>query len=418
MTTKFEVRLDERPGVDTVSLTGRRIALFSGNYNYVRDGANQALNRLVVHLEMLGAAVQVYSPTSAKPAFEPAGKLVSVPSIAIPGRREYRLALGLPDRIRKDIKRFDPDLVHLSAPDILGTKALSWSRSALGVPVIASLHTRFESYLAYYGLGALRHVAERHLDQFYGRCDYVLVPNRPILEEMSPDGGDPRIRLWGRGVDHELFNPLRRSDAWRCRLGYRDSDVVPLFFGRLVLEKGVDRFADIIDALRRLGHVVRPLIVGDGPAREKMARRLPDAHFTGQLVETDLATAIASADLLINPSQTEAFGNVVLEAMASGLAVVAADSTSTRNLIAHGHDGWLCDTEDSDGCARDIDAIITSANLRQAMGQAAVRTAGKYLWDAILDDVVSVYAEALGTPKPGDRSKSGKQHDLLAMVTP
>ena len=129
-----------------------RIALFTGNYNYVREGANQALNRLVAHLEQhAGAAVRVYSPVTDTPAFEPAGDLVPVPSIALPVRSEFRLALGLPRATRRDLTRFAPDIIHVATPDILGTRAQTFALDR-GTPLVVSLHTRFETYLGYYGL--------------------------------------------------------------------------------------------------------------------------------------------------------------------------------------------------------------------------------------------------------------------------
>jgi hypothetical protein len=128
------------------SAAGMRVALFSGNYNYTRDGANKALNKLVAHLLAQGADVRVFSPTSRHPAFEPAGELISVPSIALPGRSEFRVALGLPAAIKDEVRKFRPNIIHLSAPDFLGTAAQRLARE-MNVPVVASLHTRFETYL-------------------------------------------------------------------------------------------------------------------------------------------------------------------------------------------------------------------------------------------------------------------------------
>ena len=142
-----------------------RIALFSGNYNYVRDGANQALNRLVGYLLRQGAQVRVYSPTVDEPAFPPTGDLISVPSIAIPGREEYRLGLSLTPSVRRDLAAFDPNVVHVAAPDIVAHRAVSWAR-ARGIPAVASVHTRFDTYLSYYGLENLEPLV-RAIDDFW-----------------------------------------------------------------------------------------------------------------------------------------------------------------------------------------------------------------------------------------------------------
>jgi len=395
MSTLLKKRVDVEGAREAPALEGRRIALFSGNYNYTRDGANQALNRLVAHLEGDGATVRVYSPTGAKPAFEPQGTLISVPSIAFPGRGEYRLALGLPKSIREDLRRFDPELVHLSAPDWLGSRALAWARHEQRVPVIASLHTRFERYLESYGLGLFRPVMEAYLRRFYGRCDLVLVPNRPIFDEMAQDHAG-KLGIWSRGVDRDLFNPARRSGAWRRARGFQDTEVVLLFFGRLVVEKGTKHFAEIVCKLRALGIPARVLIVGDGPARERLRSDVGDAHFTGHLSGEDLATAIASADIMINPSLSEAFGNVNLEGLASGLTVVAADCDSARNLIVHGANGWLC-TASPQNWAEDIAQLIESPFKRVALGNAATRSAASHDWRSVMGEVKSAYANLLST---------------------
>src|SRR6185312_1693454 len=230
-----------------------RIALFSGNYNYIREGANQALNRLVRYAEDRGRRVRVYSPVTDAPAFEPEGELVLVPSVALPIRTEFRLALMLPRAIREDIRRFAPDLIHVATPDILGTRAQSLAKQ-LGVPIVASLHTRFETYFDYYGLAWARPLAEAHLRRFYRRSDHVLAPTPGIVMEMKSIRGDERA----------LFSPDRRDSAWRRTHGWRDDDVVLLFFGRLVLEKGVREFISIVKCLEARGVPVKPLVVGAG----------------------------------------------------------------------------------------------------------------------------------------------------------
>src|SRR5215210_1339403 len=334
-----------------------RVALFSGNYNYLREGANQALNRLVRFLEEEeGHSVRVYSPVTDTPAFDPAGTLIPVPSIPLPVRGEFRLALGLPPAIRADLRSFAPDIVHLSTPDILGTRAVTFAKQ-LGVPVVASLHTRFETYLDYYRLGWARPLVEAHLRRFYRRCDHVLAPTAALVEAMKRLRGDERVSLWSRGVDRTLFDPARRDDEWRRSHGWSDDDVVVLFFGRLVAEKGIDRFVAAVRRLQRRNANTHPLIVGAGPAANAFGS-LPSAVLTGHLDGEQLARAVASADILLQPSTTEGFGNVVLEAMASGVAVVSAAVASSEVLIEDGRTGILCPPEDIDTYEQAIMALV------------------------------------------------------------
>lgn len=375
--------------------SGLRVALFSGNYDCVRDGANQALNRLVGHLlHEEGAAVRVYSPVASEPAFNSVGDVVPVRSLAIPGRDEYRVALGLPAKIKRDIRAFAPDIVHLSAPDWLGWSAQRFARE-LGVPVVSSLHTRFETYLDYYGLRWLRGPAERYLGRFYGGCDHVLAPTEAIAGDFRQSGLDGRVSVWGRGVDHDQFNPRWRSTAWRREWGYAPDEVVPLFFGRLVREKGIGLFADVIRGMRERGYRLRPVIVGEGPARDWFADQLPDAQFLGHLTGERLGTAIASADILINPSVTEAFGNVNLEAMASGIPIISARVDSATALIEHDISGILVQPDDVTSYVDALERLVLSRSARVALGTAASRRALAYNWHGQLSSVAKVYAACL-----------------------
>lgn len=381
--------------------SGLRVALFSGNYDCVRDGANQALNRLVGHLlHEEGAAVRVYSPVAAEPAFKSVGDVVPVRSLAIPGRDEYRVALGLPSKVRRDIRAFAPDIVHLSAPDWLGRSAQRFARE-LGVPVVSSLHTRFETYLDYYGLRWLRKPAERYLARFYDGCDHVLAPTEAIARTFRQSGLNGRVSVWGRGVDHGQFNPEWRSTAWRREWGYAPDEVVPLFFGRLVREKGIGLFADVIRTVRERGYRLRPMIVGEGPARDWFAEQLPDAQFLGHLTGERLGTAIASADVLINPSVTEAFGNVNLEAMASGVPIISARVDSATALIEHGVSGLLVEADDVTAYADALEQLILSRSTRVALGTAAAQQALAHDWHGQLASVATVYAACLDRKRFG-----------------
>jgi len=370
--------------------SGLRIALFSGNYNCVRDGANKALNRLVAFLLQQGAAVRVYSPTARHPAFEPAGDLVSAPSVPIPFRPEYRYSLGLTPALRRDIRAFEPTHFHLSAPDRLGCQAEEFARE-LGVPVVASLHTRFETYFRYYGLGFVTPLIERTLRRFYSGADVVLAPNEPIAADLQDKGYADRIMIWGRGVDRGLFNPGRRNEEWRRAHGFAPDDVVILFFGRLVREKGLATFEAAVGELARRGHKLKLLIVGDGPERKGVAERLPDAVFTGHLEGEALAEAIASADILINPSVTEAFGNVNLEAMASGLAIVSADVGSAQALIEDGRSGLLVEPKDPSAYADAAEALMLTPGRRRMLAMAAVATSAAFGWNEMLGSVLDCY---------------------------
>ena len=179
-----------------------RIALFSGNYNYVRDGANQALNRLVGYLLRQGADVRIYSPTVETPALPPMGDVVSIPAFAIPGRSEYRFPMLIPPSVKTDIRRFRPNIVHVASPDILGHRAITLAHR-LDTPVIASVHTRFETYPRYYGLAFLEPVALAILRRFYRRCDAIFAPSESMAQLLREQRMNYDVGIWTRGIDRD-----------------------------------------------------------------------------------------------------------------------------------------------------------------------------------------------------------------------
>ncbi|MBM3927020.1 MAG: glycosyltransferase family 1 protein [Sphingomonadales bacterium] len=369
-----------------------RVALFSGNYNYVRDGANQALNRLVGHLLGAGVAVRVYSPTVAKPAFAPTGDLVSVPAIPVPfgGRSEYKIARSLPAAPRADLEAFAPNIVHVSAPDLLGHAALSWARKR-DIRTVASLHTRFETYPRYYGLGFIEPALVWMLKRFYDRADRVVVPSPSIADILKDWGVETPIGIWSRGIDHDRFRPDRRDLAWRRDLGIADGDMAIGFLGRLVKEKGLDIFADVARELTRRGVAHRILVVGDGPARDWFAERVPGAIFTGFQSGDALGRAVASMDVFFNPSVTETFGNVTTEAMASAVPVVAARATGAVDLVEEGRTGFLVPPRDVGAYADAIARIVTDPALRRSMGDAGHQRALGYRWETANQAVLDTY---------------------------
>lgn len=372
-----------------------RIALFSGNYNYVRDGANQALNKLVRHLLDQGAQVRVYSPTVKKPAFAPQGDLVSVPALPMPGGRgEYKVALGLPRAPRADLETFRPNLVHVSSPEFLGHAAAAWAKKN-GVASVASLHTRFETYPRYYGIGFIEPWMIRRLTRFYNKFDRVMVPGNSIADLIRGWGVTSEIGIWSRGVDHARFHPGRRDNDWRRGLGIADDVPAIGFLGRLVLEKGLDIFAEVARELTRRGVPHRIVVVGDGPARDWFAGQVPDAIFTGFQTGDDLGRAVASMDVFFNPSVTETFGNVTSEAMACAVPVVAARATGALDLVDEGATGFLVPPRDVTAYADAIERLARDPAMRHDFGQAGHAKMQRYVWDRINQAVLDAYLDVM-----------------------
>ena len=367
-----------------------RIALFSGNYNITFDGANRALNRLVGYLLSQGAQVRVYSPTVGNPDMEPIGDLVSLPSVPIPLRSEYRLSSGVNARIKRDLETFKPNVIHVSAPDVSGHRAVTWARKR-GLPVLASVHTRFETYLKYYHLGFAAPLLIALQRRFYRRCDALVAPSESMAHELRKERMSYDIDIWSRGVDRTVFNSQQRDLAWRRALGLGDDDFVIGFLSRLVMEKGLDVFADTIDLLNRRKVPHRVLVVGDGPARDWFEARLPGAVFTGFLAGAELGQAVASMDTMFFPSDTEAFGNVTLEAMACGVPVVAAAATGSQNLIDDGKSGRLIPPGAVHGFAEALRGYARDPKLRARHGKAGEKRSRDFSWDQINQVVADTY---------------------------
>ena len=367
-----------------------RIALFTGNYNHIEDGVSRTLGRLVGYLEDRGHAVLVLGPTMDDPVMDQPGTFVAAPSVSFPARPEYRLATGFPRALRQRVTAFRPDLVHVASPDVLGHRAITWGRRQ-GLPVVSTYHTHFPSYLGYWGPTWIEPLAWATARRFYGRCTEVYVPTPTILQELYDHGIDTTLRLWPRGIEADRFHPGFRSADWRQSHGFGPDDVVVAFVSRLVKEKGLDVFSATVRALQAEGAPVRALVVGEGPMREPLRADLPGAVFAGHLSGDGLSAAYASSDVFLFPSETETFGNVTLEAMASGLAVVAADAAGSASLIDDGRTGLLCPPRDRPAFLDATRRAVADAGLRQRLGAGAVEAAGAYDWADVLARMVTYY---------------------------
>jgi glycosyltransferase involved in cell wall biosynthesis len=378
---------------------GLRIALVTSSYNFIADGVALTLNRLVGYLEKQGVEVLVFAPVARQAAFAHQGTLVSVPSIPLPGRPEYRMALGMAGYAKRQLLDFKPDIVHLAVPDLLGHAALALAK-AHGIPTVASYHTRYETYLRHYWyLAPLEGFLKGVLRRFYGQCREVYLPSESVHEALLADGLKDNFKPWPRGIDTERFTPDKRSAAWRARYGIGPEELVILHVSRLVREKRLDT---LTGALQKIPVPHRVVIVGDGPDRDYVQHELPQAVFTGFLDGEKLAMAYASSDIFVFPSDSESFGNVTLEAMASGLPCVCADATGSRSLVAAGETGFLAAANDADGFAHHITTLAQDGALRRRMGEAARTRSLAFSWEETLAKMLGYYRALF--PKVDDKT--------------
>ena len=370
-----------------------RIAIVASSYNYIKDGVALTLNRLVDYLERHGVEVLVFAPVGKAPAFAHHGTIVPVPSIPLPRRPEYRLAAGLP---RRALRAFRPDLIHIAfAPDLLGLSA--WrAAKRWNIPLVASYHTRYEAYLRHYWFVAgLKGLMASYLRRFYGACREVYVPSQSMVDTLLADGLRDNFRLWPRGVDLAEFSPTRRSAEWRTRHGIGEGEVVILHVSRLVREKRTDTLVAALQLLEARGIAHRSVIVGDGPERAHLERHLPRAVFTGFLQGDALGAAYGSSDIFLFPSDSESFGNVTLEAMASGLPCVCANATGSRSLVLPGCTGYCVTAGRADEFADGLAALAGNPALRHRMGKAARDRSREFSWDATMERLLGYYRSLL-----------------------
>ena len=381
-------------------VAGRRVALFAGAYNHISDGVALTLNRLVRYLEARGAKVLIFAPTTNKPpAFEHSGTLISVPSIPFPGRSDYRFTVGISRKGWSRLEAFEPDIIHIATPDYAGAQALRWAKSH-HVPVVSSYHTHFASYLKYfasynplYRADLLENTAWRYGRWFYTQVEHVYVPSSSIADKLRSRGIVDGLRIWARGVDPERFAPYHRSQKWRSSHGFTEKDVVIAYVGRLVWEKNLSVLARVLEKLKALGIAHKSLVVGDGPARDVLSERLTDTVFTGPLDGNELASAYASSDIFLFPSETETFGNVTLEAMASGLPAVCANASGSDLLVLDGLTGYLAPPHDISAFLTRIRRLISNPSLRKTLGKAARRRAETFEWRNIMGHLAGYYQE-------------------------
>lgn len=384
-----------RPSKVCYFMSAPRIALFTGNYNHIRDGVSNTLNRLVAWLDQRGYQVLVFAPWTPEPAMDHAGQLVPVYAIPAPGRPEYRISLGMRAAEKARLDDFRPDLIHIATPDVLGLQALRYARRR-GTPVVSSYHTHFSSYLKYYKLGWMESSLWSYLRWFYRNCRQLYVPTSSAVEELQKAGVQTDMRIWSRGVDVQLFHPRKRDEQWRSQLGFKPDDIVVHFVSRLVWEKNLDVVAKVFEQLMQQNRQIKTLVTGDGPAREALQKRLGNTVFLGFLTGEALARAYASSDLFFNPSDTETFGNVTLEAMACGLPAVVADAQGSRSLVQHTENGFVCDANDTHCFGNHLLGLAGDGQLRRNMAMQARSKSEQYDWNRIFENLVYCYSEVLG----------------------
>jgi glycosyltransferase involved in cell wall biosynthesis len=338
MELELRTQRERRP-----TAAGLRVALVSETYPPDVNGVAHTLARLAEGLVDLGHRVTLVRPRpgsgSVPVVTAGPGESLQVIGVPLPFYREVRLGLVRPGRLVRLWRGQRPDVLYIATEGPLGWSALRAARH-LGLPVVSGFHTNFDSYSAHYGAAWLLRPLRAYLRHWHNATTLTLVPTERQREALLT-AGFARVEVLGRGVDGRLFHPMHRAPSLRAEWGVAADGPVVLHVGRLAPEKNLDLLVRAWRAMRACNPDARLVVVGDGPARAGLQAALPEAHFAGMRRGMDLVNHFASADLFLFPSLTETFGNVVLEAMASGLAIVAYDVAAAGVLLTDGVSGRL-----------------------------------------------------------------------------
>lgn len=379
-----------------------RIAYFAGSMKPGLDGVTRVLFRLIDWLnendiENIFISSEIPSRNEQKTNYH------QVPSVVIPFYKEYKFAYPGYKKFESKLKEFKPDILHINSPCSLGLAAIKYGEK-YNIPVVATYHTHFPSYAKYYNIKQLEFISWNYLRKLYNRCDKVFVPSKSIMEELRIKGFKTTDYL-PHGIDLNLFNPDFKSTDWKKSLNIENKKVL-LFVGRLVWEKDLRTLAQIYNIISSLRNDIVFALAGDGPIRKDLERIMPEALFLGYKSGKELSTIFASSDLFVFPSTTETFGNVVLEAMASGLVPVCSDEGGASSSIKHNHNGLICKAKDAFDFSKQIISTLKDEDELNRLSNNCIEYASKQSWNNIFSQQYQHYLNII------------ESHKLKAVVIP
>lgn len=384
-----------------------RVAVVTETYPPEVNGVAMTLGRLVDGLQARNHQVQLIRPRQyADDQPQPTATFTEHLQRGIALPRYEGLQLGLPARaaLTRLWTRHRPDVVQIATEGPLGWSALA-AANKLQLPVASDFHTNFHSYSSHYGLGLLRRAIVAYLRKFHNKAAVTLVPSEGIRRELLADGYE-NLEIIGRGVDTKLFHPGRRDPDVRARWGVGENETAVLYVGRLAAEKNLALVFRAFEAMRAANPACRLVLVGDGPERALWQARSPDAIFCGIQTGEALAAHYACGDVFLFPSLTETWGNVTIEAMASGLAVVAYDCAAAEEVIRHGENGLKVPPEDEAAFIAQAVSLAPDGARQRRLGNAAAARAAQLSWDAVIDGFERVLLR-LAHPQPTTDAEPG-----------
>ena len=373
-----------------------RIAVVTETWPPEVNGVAMTLAKLVQGLSHRNHDVQLIRPRQTKtdsPMSDASLEEVLMRGMPIPRYPELKLGLPSKKTLVKTWTLRRPDVVHIATEGPLGWSALQAAK-VLKLPVTSDFRTNFQSYSKHYGVGWLRKPIVAYLRKFHNATACTMVPTRELMRTLSQNGF-ANLKVVSRGVDTKLFNIAKRDTSLRSSWGATEDTKVLISVGRMAPEKNLDQVLKTYDALKSTGQAFKLVMVGDGPLKEQFQKRYPEIIFPGMLSQTNLAAYYASSDLFIFPSQTETFGNVTLEALASGIPVLAFDCAAARDWVQTGVNGWLIAENNPEGFAAQAVTVFNSKDLLDQITQSTRQQVVHLDWDQIAEQVESVFWDAI-----------------------
>jgi glycosyltransferase involved in cell wall biosynthesis len=386
-----------------------RVAIFTDTFLPEVNGVAQTLGKWVRYLEAQGIPCKVFAPESGLEGssnyeYSMVERFYSIPFLLYPN---CKLAIPRPLQLQKQLASFRPTLIHVATPFNLGLFGLYYSRKH-SIPLVASYHTHFDQYLAYYRLQWMEPLLWKYMLWFHQDCRQIWVPSRSALLHLQAKGFQ-QLDIWGRGVDTERFRPSPQKNVLRSRLGLDPESFIYLYVGRIAPEKSVDV---LLEAFQRLPASMREksrlLLAGDGPQYRVLQDQYgsdPRIRLLGFVRGEALRDLYAAANVFVFPSATETFGNVVLEAMASGTPVIGADAGGVADNINHGQNGWLCTPGDPESFTNAMITLQDQPLVRDVLSAMGRKYAIRQSWTYIFDRLLESYKEADAVFKKGQNSE-------------
>ncbi len=373
-----------------------KIALVTETYLPEINGVAITIGRMVHGLCARGHSIHMIRPRQHKldaAASEPRYSETLVAGMPIPGYSGLKSGLPAKGLLLRLWKAQRPDIVHIATEGPLGWSALS-AALKLNIPVSTDFHTNFHSYTQHYGVGLLRWPIAAYLRYFHNKAACTLVPTAELQQQLAQEGYR-NVGVVSRGVDTELFHPSRRSTSLRASWGVDEATPVVILVSRIAAEKNLDVAIQAFEHMRLARPDAKMVLVGDGPARAGLQKQYPDVIFAGMQTGEALAEHYASGDIFVYPSQTETYGNVTVEAMASSLATIAYDYAAAREHIVHNANGVLVPLGDAGMFAEQARLLIADTERTQRLRHAARQTVKSLTWDYIMGQMEAVLQETV-----------------------